>query len=551
MSRAHSTRLIALASLAIAATALAGCTSTNAASSVTSSSKPTSGGTINFATDREPTCLDPAVGGDQPQSLIARAFLDSLTHQKTDGSIEPWLAKSWDISPDGLTYTFHLRDDVTFSDGTKFDATAVKANFEYWLNPATQSSVDSLYVGDYAGTDIPSPGTAVVHLKKPYSAFIQVLSQSFLGIQSPKALARGAAANCSTPVGSGPFIITKWNKQQDVTLTRNPAYNWAPASETHQGKAYASGIDWKFIAEPSTRFGALQSHEVDVIETIPPESFSVAKASKNISIIDDVRPGGPVQYVFNTTRAPFNDVKVRQAFRYGADIAAGLKSVYFGAYKAVNASLSPTTVDYDKALADAYAYNPSKAASLLDAAGWSAKDSSGYRTKDGKRLTLELNVEDSVQPSEISLLEQLQAIEKKVGFDVQINKLDSGTSSADYTSWNYDLQRQYWVTDTPDVLRYQYSSAFIPSTGGYHSNGSGLNDPKLDGLVDDALQTTDAAKRTDLYTQAQKIVSDAAVALPVYLYPSQYAFDNTRLGGVDVDPSINQVSFYDTWVKTQ
>ncbi|MDQ1597176.1 MAG: peptide/nickel transport system substrate-binding protein, partial [Microbacteriaceae bacterium] len=155
------------------------------------------------------------------------------------------------------------------------------------------------------------------------------------------------------------------------------------------------------------------------------------------------------------------------------------------------------------------------------------------------------------QPSEISLLEQLQAIEKKVGFDVQINKLDSGTSSADYTSWNYDLQRQYWVTNTPDVLRYQYSSAFIPATGGYHSNGSGLNDPKLDGLVDVALQTTDAAKRTDLYTQAQKIVSDAAVALPVYLYPSQYAFDNTRLGGVDVDPSINQVSFYDTWVKTQ
>ncbi|RNE64176.1 ABC transporter substrate-binding protein [Cryobacterium tepidiphilum] len=542
-------RLLAVASVAMAGVLLTGCANGTGPSAASATAAP--GGTIQFATDREPTCLDPAVGGDQPQSLIARAFLDSLTHQKADGSIEPWLAESWDISPDGLTYTFHLRDDVTFSDGTPFDAAAVKANFEYWLDPATQSSVDSLYVSDYAGTDIPDPHTAVVHLKKPYSAFIQVLSQSFLGIQSPTALKRGAAENCSSPVGSGPFIVTGWNKQQDVTLVRNPDYDWAPASAEHDGPAYADGIRWAFIAEPSTRFGALQTHEADVIETIPPESFAVAKADPNITIIDKVRPGGPVQYVFNTTRAPFDDVKVRQAFRFGADIDSGLASVYFGAYKAVGGPLSPTTVDYDKAFDDVYAHDPAKANGLLDAAGWTGRDADGYRTKAGTRLTLQLNVADSVQPSEISLLEQLQAIEKQVGFDVQINKLDSGTESARYNSWDYDLDRQYWVTNTPDVLRYQYSSAFIPSTGGYHSNGSGFSDPKLDRLVDTALRSSDATERTGLYRQAQQIVSDAAVALPVYLYPSQYAFDNTRLGGVDVDPSINQVSFYDTWVKTK
>lgn len=129
MPRAHSKPLLVLVSLAVAATALVGCSGGATASSTFT--KPVSDGTIQFATDREPTCLDPAVGGDQPQSLIARAFLDSLTHQKLDGTVEPWLAKSWDISADGLSYTFHLRDDVTFSDGTKFDAAAVKANFEY------------------------------------------------------------------------------------------------------------------------------------------------------------------------------------------------------------------------------------------------------------------------------------------------------------------------------------------------------------------------------------------------------------------------------------
>lgn len=550
MPQQRRNRLFAVATLAIAATALSGC-AVQVNASAPASSVPVSGGTIQFATDREPTCLDPAVGGDQPQSLIARAFLDSLTHQKSGGSVEPWLAKSWDVSADGLSYTFHLRDDVTFSDGTAFDASAVKANFEYWLDPETQSSVDSLYVAQYAGTDIPDPHTAIVHLTKPYSAFLQVLSQSFLGIQSPTALSRGASENCSTPVGTGPFIVKRWKKQQDVTLVRNPAYAWAPASAKHQGIAYADGIDWKFIAEPSTRFGALQSHEVDVIETLPPENFAVAKASPTIDIIDEVRPGGPVQYVFNTTRAPFNDVKVRQAFRFGANIPAALKSVYFGAYKGVGGPLSPATVDYDKTFDGVYNYNPGKAAALLDAAGWNAKDSAGYRTHDGKRLILELNVDDSVQPSEISLLEQLQAIEKKIGLDVRINKLDSGTSSARYNSWDYDLKRQYWVTNTPDVLRYQYASAFIPATGGSHSNGSGWNDPTLDALVEKALQLPEGTERTGLYRQAQKIVSDAALALPVYLYPSQYAYDTSRLGGVSIDPSINQVAFYDTWVRAK
>jgi peptide/nickel transport system substrate-binding protein len=550
MSRTSRWRLTALASIALAATtALAGCASGAPASQA--SSTPTKGGTIEFATDQEPTCLDPAPGGDQPQSLLARAYLDSLVHEKSDGTFEGWLAKSWDISADGLSYTFHLRDDVSFTDGTKFDANAVKANFEYWLNPATQSSTDARYVQDYASTDIPDPYTAVVHLKQPNAALIEVLSQSFLGIQSPTAIARGTTDNCQTPVGSGPFKITKWSKQQSVTLVRNDDYNWAPASADHQGAAYADGIDWTFISEPSTRFGALQSHQVDVIETIPPESFTTAKASSNLTVIDDLRPGGPVGYNLNTTRAPFNDLKVRQAFQFGADIASALSSVYFDAYKRTTGSLSPSTVFYDKQYDKTYSHDPDKANALLDQAGWTTKDSDGIRSKDGKKLTVTLDIDPSVQPAEVSLLEQLQSIEKKVGFDLVINKVDKGTQTQDYASWNYDLARQYWVTNTADVLRLQYSSQFIPLIGGYHSNGSGLNDPNLDSIVNQALQTTDDATRKDLYSQAQKIVSDAAVQLPAYYYPSQYAFDNTRLGGVNVDPAIRRASFYDTWVKQQ
>jgi len=120
------TRATATAAFVLTTTTLlAACSGGAAGASADASATPVSGGTLQFATDREPVCLDPSVRGDQPQSLIARAYLDSLFYQAEDGSIEPWLVKEWEISDDGLTYTFHLRDDVTFTDGTPFDAEAV------------------------------------------------------------------------------------------------------------------------------------------------------------------------------------------------------------------------------------------------------------------------------------------------------------------------------------------------------------------------------------------------------------------------------------------
>jgi peptide/nickel transport system substrate-binding protein len=538
------------ATAATAATALllSACGGGSSASAPAAGS-PTSGGTITFATDREPTCLDPAVGGDQPQSLIARAYLDSLVSQDQDGTIKPWLATSWDISPDGLTYTFHLRDDVTFTDGTPFDAAAVKANFEHWLDPATQSSVDALYVSPYVGTQTPDPHTAVVTLSHPYAAFLEVLAQSFLGIQSPAAITRGNDQNCQTPVGSGPFKVVAWNKQQDVKLVRNDAYTWGPPQAKHQGKAYADAVDWRFISEPSTRFGALQSGEVGAIETVPPQDHQVATSTPNLKVIDGQRPGSPVQLFLNTTRAPFDDLGVRQAFRQGADVAAGLKSVFFGAYHPFGGSLSPTTTFYSSAFEHAYPYDLTAAGKLLDDAGWDQRDAAGYRTKNGRRLTVHFPVSSTDhQPADISLFEQVQATEKKLGFQVVIDKQDSATWQAGYLKWDYDVTDGYWVTNTADALRYVYLGAFKDATGGWHSNASGIADPKLDADLQQALLTTDPAQREALYDDAQKIISGAAVNVPLYVYPAQYAENTDRVQGLGVDPTLQLATLYDAWV---
>lgn len=514
----------------------------------TATDAPRSGGTIHFATDREPVCLDPSVRGDQPQSLIARAYLDSLFHQAEDGSIEPWLVEGWEISADGLTYTFHLRDDVTFSDGTPFDAAAVKANFEHWLDPATQSTVNVLYVAPYAGTEVVDAHTAVVTLSRPYAAFLEVLSQSFLGIQSPTALARGNEANCQAPVGSGPFVVEGWAKQDRVTLVRNEAYDWAPEAAEHDGPAYAERVEWRFIPEPSTRFSALQSGEVGVIETIPPESFAVAEASPNIEVLDNARPGVPVQLSLNTRRAPFDDARVRQAFRHGADIGSGLESVFFGAYSAASGPLSPTTPFYTDATAEAYAYDPERAGRLLDEAGWTERDSEGYRVKDGERLRVVLPATTDQQPAAFFLLEQIQASEKAIGIELVIERVDPAQRTDRYVTWDYDLAQGYWVTNTADALRYVYDSAFATTDGGWHSNGSGIADPELDAALRQALETTDPEARRALYAEAQQRIADAAVSVPLHLYPAHYAANTDRVRGLGFDPTLRLASLYDAWV---
>lgn len=534
----------------VATAAVAGCGGAQTSTGGSPAGQPVSGGTLVFATDREPVSLDPAVGGDQPQSLLARAFLDSLVHQDLDGTIQPWLVKSWTISPDGLTYTFELRTDVHFTDGTPFDAAAVKANFAYWLDPKTQSTVDSVYVADHKSTTVVDAHTAVVRLSRPNAAFLEVLAQSFLGIQSPKAIARGIEVNGQSPVGTGPFKITGWAHQDKVTLVRNDDYAWAPAAAAHQGPAYAEKIEWRFIAEPATRFGALQSGEVHVIETVPPESFAVAEKSPNLEVLDGQRPGVPTGLDLNTTRAPFDDIQVRKAFRHAADVESGLKSVFFDAYKSYGGSLSPTTIYYDKATEDAYPYDPAKANALLDQAGWTQRDSAGYRTKAGVRLRAVFPVYPGVQPADKSLFEQIQATEKQVGFEVVLENVDSGASTARSLAWDYDLSFGYWVTNTADALRYVYASEFAVHDGkSWHSNGSGIKNTALDTALEQALQTTDPDKRRALYSTAQKIVSDEAVVLPLYVYPAQYGYNTDKVDGVSTDPTLRLVSLYDTWVK--
>jgi len=501
------------------------------------SPEPQYGGTIVLATFAEPACLDPTVGGDVPQDIIAHLFLDSLISQNEDGSYQPWLAQSWEVSADGLRYTFHLRHDVSFTDGTPFNAAAVKVNIEHWLDPKTGSGNIAPQLADYVGTEVVNDDTVVVTLKAANTFFLTTLANPSAGIQSPKALARGNTENCVSPVGSGPFIVSNWDRGNEVVFTRNEAYNWGPPQALHKGKAYADKVEWRIISEPATRYNSLAAGEIAVINGLPPEDFKVAQSSDTMQID------------LNTRRAPFDDIRVRQAFRYSVDVPSGLKSIFFGAFHAVGGPLSPTTPFYDPSFEHAYPYDLAKADELLDAAGWKSRDSEGYRVKDGRRLTVHFPAYASNQPADLALFEQIQATAKKSGFDLRIEKGDRAAVHSRQYTWDYDLYIDYWTVNTPGALRFIYHSSQIVSVdGGYHNNEVGLNDPHVDTLLDQGTQVPDKAKQQAIYSEVQKIVSDRALVVPLYAYPSLAAYNADKVRDVHSDWSIHSVTLYDAWV---
>lgn len=511
---------------------------------------PVSGGTIVYATDREPVCLDPHVAGDMPQVFVAQQYLDSLVAMDDRGRILPWLATDWQISDDGLSYTFHLRRDVTFTDGTRFDAQAVRANLDHMVDPHTQSGTAGGYIRQYLRTDTPDDYTAVVHLKSPYAAFLEVLSQGFLGLESPRALARPRDVNCQSPVGSGPFMVQRWDHQNDIVFVRNPAYNWGPPTALHHGPARLDRIEWRFVAEPSVRFAALQAGEADVIDSLPPEAETPAQRNRDLWLLMADRPGNPTNGTLNVHRAPFNDVRVREAFVRSADIPGALGSVFFHHYRHAGGPLSPSTPFYDPAFEHVGDYDPARANALLDAAGWTGRTADGIRTRNGVPLIVHIPVRSSWPTADRTLWEQVQATARATGFQVLLENSDDTSVLTREQAWDYDVRLGYWNTDTADVLRIIFSSAFLgPPTGhANHQNAAGFSDPRFDRIVNDALTTTDQDRRRNLYRQAQ--AAAAAQFLQITTYPQTTRLALSRsVHDVRLEPSLHVTTLYDAWVS--
>lgn len=537
----------AAAGLAALAVILAGCSggSGTHTGSTTSAGTPVRGGTFTVATNGQlPLCIAGELDDSLNGALVARPSQDSVTWQNPKtGAIEPWLATSWTISKNGTVYTFHLRQGVKFTDGSQWDAEAFKTDLDWVVKPSTESPLAAAYLAPYKSSTVLSKYVLQVNLTSPYSAFLRILAQAFLGMISPKQIDTDPSSICTHPIGTGPFKVVNWVKGESVTFTRNNAYNWGPPG-THSGPAYLSKYTILFIPVDATRYDALTSGQVDAVDYVPPQDVPSAEASPDLAVTKMVVEGAPFSFWLNTSRPPFNNILVRQALLHGINRNQIVQSVMFGQYQTDNSYLSSSTPGY----ADVgISYNVTLAKKLLDEAGYTKFNSQGYRVNSkGQELIATFPTSNSIA-YRVQIAEDVQQEAKALGMDIVISYPSSGQALQDEQTGDYNISDGIWGTNTPDVLWLKFDSADITTKQRIGLNSSYLDDPALDNLLQEARETTSATEQAVLYKEAQERLVELAPSIPFFSDERIVGYNKDIVHNLTLDHAYPAIMAFNVW----
>ncbi|GGD88600.1 peptide ABC transporter [Rhizobium anhuiense] len=490
--------------------------------SIAEDAKPVSGGKLTWGVETEPATLNPQLNGQDKTKLLLRNAYESLLARTAEGGYVPWLATEYKISEDGKTYTFKLRNDVTFTDGQKLNAEAVVTNFTKLKDAAYSGSVSAGPVSRIAEVKAVGDDTVSFTLSQVYAPFLDYVAS--LEILSPSAFASSQLKSGGPEIaGTGPFILKRYAKGQEIQFAKNPSYNWAPKVAAHQGPAYLDEVTYRFLPESSVRAGALTSGQVDVIEGISGNDAALFKENADFSYQTALNTGTPYSLFLNVTWGPTQDINVRKALVASIDVDAVLKAVYRGERTRAWGITSPIDPQfYDKSIEKVYGADPKLANRLLDEAGWTARDADGFRTKDGKRLTIEVvQAQATVRDQRDVLLQALQAqARQNAGIDLAIVFVDAGTYTDRRKTGQFgSIANSNTPTDAIDI-EYHY----LPLDKGGTINYSRAAAPELAQWLNEAASTLDNKKRFELYAGLQRFaILDQAYALPLYEPEDQVA----------------------------
>jgi peptide/nickel transport system substrate-binding protein len=314
--------------------------------------------------------LDAHKSGNAQNARVMRSLYDSLVVELPDHTVKPWLATSWEISEDKKSYTFKLRQDVKFHDGTPFNAEAVKFNFDRIKDPATKAAISLNEIGPYVSTEVVDEFTAKINFSTPFAPFLINAAKIDLGFVSPTAVKKFGDKYPQNPSGTGPFKVSLLTPSSQVELVKNADYNWPPANAKHQGPAYLDKITVKYVEEEATRVSVLQSKQAQVADIIPPQNLVAFKADKNFNVQETELIQANHQIYFNQTREPWNNVKVREAVRSAIDLDSAVKTIYLGTSKKAWSPLSPQTFGYDPTVETLWKYDLKSSNDTLESLGW-------------------------------------------------------------------------------------------------------------------------------------------------------------------------------------
>ncbi|MEV5646662.1 ABC transporter substrate-binding protein [Nocardia sp. NPDC052254] len=532
-------RILSLASAVTATLAIAACTP---ASGGGDAGPPQPGGTLRYGLSQAPTCSDPAQAGTNQTLYVTRQIVDSLTDQNpATGEITPWLATSWQVSPDAKSFTFHLRPDVTFSDGTPLTATSVQKNFDAIAHTLTtaKAPLGASYLAGYAGTTVIDPLTADIRFDAPNAQFLQASSTPQLGILADVTTAKPAEQRClGDDIGSGPFVYAGYRQDISATLARRPGYRWGSAVFAHPGEAYLDRIEFTVVPEAGVRTGSLSSNQLDAVSDALPQDVPQLEAT-GAEVQFASNPGVPFGLQPNLSRAPLSDAAVRQALLHGIDRTQLVDTVLGPQFLPATGALASKTPGYVD-LSNSIGYDPEQARHLLDNAGW-APGGDGIRVKDGRRLSFGVLFSTAFAANRATL-ELVQQQLRSIGVDLRLELAAAGEYTARQNAGDFDTTYYNTTRADGDILR---------TTFGRGQRNLNQREPiaALDRALADQLSTTDPAARGALVAAAQRSVIDNGLWLPT-IELSQAIGRSAAVHDLRFEASA-RLQFHDTWLSTR
>jgi peptide/nickel transport system substrate-binding protein len=465
-------------------------------------------GELHYGLTLVPTGIDPHVHASSELGIPLASVYDTLVYRDSSGGFVPGLAERWEISSDGKQYTFFLRRDVRFHDGTVFNAPAVKTNLEGILNPETKSQKARYLIDPVETVTVVEDYTVRLDLSKPFAPLLDSLSQVYVGMASPAALEKWGPDYQFHQVGTGPFRFVEYVAGDHLTLERNPDYAWGPSIYRNK-TARLNRVVFRFYADPATRAPALLSNEVDVMGEVLPMDAGDMEKNGRFTVYPVTIPGQPLQFFFNMKQAPTDDLAVRQALLAATD-RKGLVQTVFGSYSPVATGPLTAVTWGASSVVPADAFDRKAAVDLLQQAGWVDSNGDGVREKDGQPLRLKVVYPPWGLTPQVAELLELQW--KEIGAAVELIQVASFAALKEaQTGGSYHLISMNLAGTDPDLLR-----SFFRSDGAY--NWSGISSSELDSLLDQAVQTANASERLELYKRIQAVIARECPILPIRDY---------------------------------
>lgn len=452
-----------------------------------------------------PDTLNPATTGARSVGPLIATMFDTLVYLTPDNEVTPGLATKWEVTPDGKSYTFTLRQGVKFHDNTPFNADAVVANIKYITDKTTQSTISLGLLGTCTEAEAKSEYEVSIGCSTPYAPLLIQLGEPYMGMQSPAAIKKYGKDLGQHPTGTGPFEFVSYAPNQRLVVKRNPGYQWAPAQAGASGPPKLNQITFQFIPNDQSRVGALQSGQAQLIQVTPGVFYKQLK--DRYSQAPNPITGMGVFSPINAGRFPTDDPAVRKAIMYALDRKSMIQFAAAGAYPPNETPLVKGILGYDESLIGAYPHDPQKAQEALRQGGW-VKQADGGWTKNGKKLALTITAINT-SPTYPLLAQAMQGDLKKVGIEASVQQMGSTAWTDNNVKGGFNLTPLTYVGVDPDALSFWFNP-------GSFYNWSHYTNDKLTSLLAEGRGTSDEAKRTSIYQQVQQIILDEAVLYPIY-----------------------------------